>query len=392
MSVFKRKGQAVYSYDFVVSGRRYTGSTGSENRREAEKIADAARKKARAEIAADEAAGSGPLTLKGAAGRYWSEVGQYHANSDTTLRNLARLQDFFGDDRRLDSITDDDIAKLVAWRRAQTVKGRRTIADPSDPRRRVPAPMISAATVNRSTIEPLQKIFNRARLVWKRQFPSEPTWRLHLLAEPRERVREMSPAEEGSLEQAIRADYLPLALFARASGLRLAECLLRKEQVDLIGGVIRTIGKGGKPIAQPITSEMRTLLMTEMANPTDFVFTYAAARAKRAKTKGDKSHAKGERLPITMSGLKTMWRRSRRRRKGPSLPADLRFHDLRHDFATKLLRETKNLKLVQKALHHSKVETTTRYAHVLDEEVAAGMEAVAKSRKKSRRGKGGLAK
>ena len=63
--------------------------------------------------------------------------------------------------------------------------------------------------------------------------------------------------------------------------------------------------------------------------------------------------------------------------------ADFRFHDLRHDFATKLLRETGNLKLVQKALNHASIKTTTRYAHVLDEEVADGMEAVAKSRTRS---------
>jgi site-specific recombinase XerD len=65
--------------------------------------------------------------------------------------------------------------------------------------------------------------------------------------------------------------------------------------------------------------------------------------------------------------------------------SDFRFHDYRHDFATKLLRETHNLKLVQKALNHADIKTTTKYAHVLDDEVAAGMDAVQKSRKKSRK-------
>ena len=61
-----------------------------------------------------------------------------------------------------------------------------------------------------------------------------------------------------------------------------------------------------------------------------------------------------------------------------------RFHDFRHNFGTKLLRETGNLKLVQRALNHADIATTTRYAHVLDAEVAEAMEAVTKSRKKSR--------
>ena len=58
-----------------------------------------------------------------------------------------------------------------------------------------------------------------------------------------------------------------------------------------------------------------------------------------------------------------------------------RFHDFRHDHATKLLRESRNLKLVQKALNHRNIKTTLRYAHVLDEEIAEAMERVAKSRK-----------
>ncbi len=59
----------------------------------------------------------------------------------------------------------------------------------------------------------------------------------------------------------------------------------------------------------------------------------------------------------------------------------MRFHDLRHDFGTKLLRETGNLKLVQKAMNHATITTTTRYAHVLDDEVADAMERVSKLRK-----------
>ena len=44
---------------------------------------------------------------------------------------------------------------------------------------------------------------------------------------------------------------------------------------------------------------------------------------------------------------------------------------------TKLLRETGNLKLVQRALNHADLKTTTRYAHVLDDEVAEALERVA---------------
>ena len=49
---------------------------------------------------------------------------------------------------------------------------------------------------------------------------------------------------------------------------------------------------------------------------------------------------------MTLAGVKTRWRRMR----ADAGIADFRFHDFRHDFATKLLRDTGNLKLVQKAL------------------------------------------
>ena len=52
---------------------------------------------------------------------------------------------------------------------------------------------------------------------------------------------------------------------------------------------------------------------------------------------------------------------------------------------TKLLRDTGNLKLVQRALNHSDIKTTTRYAHVLNEEVADALEQVQKSRSAPRR-------
>jgi site-specific recombinase XerD len=53
---------------------------------------------------------------------------------------------------------------------------------------------------------------------------------------------------------------------------------------------------------------------------------------------------------------------------------DFRIHDLRHDFASKLLRKTRNLALVKSAMGHSDIKSTLRYAHVLGDEIAQGME------------------
>jgi integrase/recombinase XerD len=44
-------------------------------------------------------------------------------------------------------------------------------------------------------------------------------------------------------------------------------------------------------------------------------------------------------------------------------------HTLRHTFATDLYRETKNIRLVQKALGHADLSTTMIYTHIVDEEL-----------------------
>lgn len=55
---------------------------------------------------------------------------------------------------------------------------------------------------------------------------------------------------------------------------------------------------------------------------------------------------------------------------------DLHVHDLRHDFATLMLRKTKNLVDVQHAMGHKDSRMTMRYAHLLPDDLREAFSAI----------------
>jgi integrase len=57
------------------------------------------------------------------------------------------------------------------------------------------------------------------------------------------------------------------------------------------------------------------------------------------------------------------------------LPA-VRIHDLRHTFASLLVSGGMTLPMIGKLLGHTQVQTTQRYAHLLDDPLRAGLEQV----------------
>jgi hypothetical protein len=366
MSVYKPKGREEYVYDFWHKGRRFYGPAGRE-RREALKIEAKAREDAKK--AATDKKPDGPLSLRLAVGRYWTEWGEHQKNAKDLWRDFRRLVKYLGPDKLLSDITDDDVAKLVAWRRGHRVERR--YKNPNDRRART-APLIKPAQVNRTTVEMLRRLFVRARKKWKIRYDSEPNWAEHFLEEPEERVRELREEEDVALAQNFDPDYEAVRRFSLASGLRRNESLLRWPQVNLKSGRIATTGKGGRAIFLPISSEMREILLSRIGHHPEIVFTYVCKRSSASPMR-----VLGARYPITAEGLKTHWRR----RRAAAGVKDFRWHDNRHTFATGLLRETGNLKLVQRGLNHRDITTTAKYAHVTDDDLLSGMEAVSRKRR-----------
>lgn len=168
MSVYKPKNSPYYQYDFQINGNRFHGSTGKKNERDARLVEKEKKTKAKVAVKAAEAASGGLLTMDAAAARYWKEVGEYHANADTTWTDLSRLVDYFTPTKLLSDINDRDVAALIQWRRSQRLRGK-TRDSKGDL-----VPFISPATVNRSATLVLKKLFTRAKRTWRYSFPLEP--------------------------------------------------------------------------------------------------------------------------------------------------------------------------------------------------------------------------
>ncbi len=197
------------------------------------------------------------------------------------------------------------------------------------------------------------------------------------LREESERVREASPDEEARLLDVLRErnpDLGDLVEFAMLSGARKnALVTLTWSKVCLKEGTAEVFTKGGVWHKFPLTQRMREILANRpKAGP--FVFTYVCERPSPARDDTPR-RLKGERYPFSKQGWDRKWRRALQE----AGVENFRFHDLRHTAGTRITRAS-NLKVAQKLLGHTRIETTARYAHVTDDDLLSAMENVEQSR------------
>jgi hypothetical protein len=235
MSVYERSGSPFWQYEFEVAGVRFRGSTRAADKRQATTIERQKRDEAREEMRRVTESGAGPMTLNAAFERYWIE---HVANALDLDHDLARLLDYLGRDTLLTDITDDDVAKMVAW--------RRTHYRWDNPKHG----LITPSQVNRSSTEVLRRVLTRAKNLWRINLPNSPQWGRHLLGEPEERVRELREDENSALSVEIDPEYELVRRFSLCSGLRQVENLLEWSQVDLNMRRITRKGKGGTNAGQ----------------------------------------------------------------------------------------------------------------------------------------------
>lgn len=338
---FRPKGSRFWHYDFQIRGRRFHGSCGTENFEEAKAVEAQARVEAKS---AATTAPAGVFTLSEAIGTYYADVASHQPSARTTLSQGKALLSVIDPKTRLSDLTMAMIQRHVSTRRAT----------------------VSNGTVNRE----MQTLGRALRHMARIHGATVPDLDLRSVetAEPEERVRELTQDEQDRLFAALRPDLHPLVTFALMTGARVSAITnLKWSDVDLHSGVIILREKGARLHRFPINAEMRAFLSglpkADTLPHKAYVLTYLNQR-----TQPPQRH----RLMST-GGIMEVF-------KAALVAAeieDFRFHDLRHTFATRLLRQTGNLKLVSRLLGHTQIETTMRYAHVLDGDLRQALDGYA---------------
>lgn len=390
MHLFKNPKSQFWQAQIWIDGEPHKKSTRRTNKEDARKAAKQIEADLRAQIAAEAAIGTGTsLALGDLFVAYFDAVGIGHVGSDDTFRvlNLIHEHPSFARAKLITQVTHADVVALRDWRRSHTIK---TTGRP-----------ISAYTVN-DTIEQLKKVFNWFKRINRRVvFETEPNWsdKTLKLTEPRAHVRQLSATEDNLIDD-LRTDYLPLVYFSLICGQRKTNCFtLTWSQVKWDASLIEMMGKGAgggtKRITVKINPEIRALLWPlwqgrqencGVPQAAERVFTFVAERTLDKVIKGRRHmFVAGKRYPITKDGLRRTWN-TWRDRHGLRHGADrLRWHDLRHDFASKFLAHTNNgtsgMKQLQELLHHERLATTMDlYAHLQPGQADASAAAVAHAR------------
>lgn len=144
-----------------------------------------------------------------------------------------------------------------------------------------------------------------------------------------------------------------LRLMADA-GFRVSEAIsLKVDHVNLdTGRLFVRSGKGGKDRVLWLSDDdLKLLEQWQKDRPTGSPFLFPTL--------------KGDRHVYDVYMRQVVKRLARK----AGLTKNIHPHSLRHTFATDLYRETKNLRLVQKALGHSDISTTMIYTHLVDDEL-----------------------
>ncbi len=337
MGLYKRKDSQFYWMSFRVDGRRITESSKTRNK----KLAEMIYAKKLTEITEGKWFGKVNIpnvTMEEIFDRYLKEISP-NLSPTTDERNgqmVKNLRAFF-----VNAFIKDVTPSVVSRYKARRLEKR-----------------YSKETILRE-LGLLRRIFNIAIEEWElcRENQNPVPKVLRTLGKvDSKRVRYLAPGELERLMVASPSWLRPIITIARHTGLRRGNIMeLTWPQVDLVRRIVtipRT--KNGLPIGIPLT-QLATKTLAELRKVrylhSSFVFC-------------DDNGA-----PHTPGRATTAFRRACRTAE----IENLRFHDLRHDFASNLVQAGVDIHVVKELLGHSDLRMTLRYCHLAPENLRSAV-------------------
>lgn len=335
MSLFKRKDSPNWWIEVTApDGKRIQQSTGTADRVKAQELHD----RLKVDFWEQKRLGVKPRrTWQEAVLRYLSEKSQ-KSTLDADKSHLRWLDPHMRD-VHLDEVSRDLIAQITAARQESYEIPRRK----GPPRRIAPKP----TTVNR-TLEILRAILRKARDDWEwiSVCPNIP-----MLKEPVKRVRWITRDQAETLLNLLPDHQQPMMRFALETGLRRTNVThLEWSQLDLerrLAWIHPDQAKAEKAIGVPLSDEAVLILRGQFGKHESWVFPYHGKAVTQTSTKA--------------------WRDAVKR---AGIPADFRWHDLRHTWASWHAQDGTPLHVLQELGGWASAEMVQRYAHLSTEHLA----------------------
>jgi integrase len=287
------------------------------------------------------------MTLAAAFDRYYREAGAGTAWGEGGMKHILRvITETLGPRLNLSALDDAMVNNLV-----QAVRGRRE--EPASP-----------ATLNRY-LAALSSVCKRARELWNVEVGG---WSmgLHIQREATGREVFLEVDQAKRLLDAAVGHLRPVLLLALMTGMRRGNVLgLAWSEVSMDQARATVVQKGDRRLVVALPPEAVALLASIQPDPADRVgpvFTFGHPRIPCRCSTCLAPSKRGR--PVT--SVRRAFATAAAGAGVRDMPnGRLRFHDLRHTFASFMLAQGGDLKLVQEALGHAQITTTARYAHLL---------------------------
>lgn len=324
MPVYRREGSPYWWYSFTIDGCRFRGSTGETAKRAAAEV-----ERDQYALAEKSLMPKRDWTVQAVLSSYWNEHAKATRSSYDIEGHLAHLQRVLGKDKRVSKLTSGDLMDYRAKRRGERLRGR----------------MPAENSINRefAYLHAACRHCERFHAMtmpdvdWKALKAKEPAWRTRFLAR-----KDEAPAFLAALPVHCRE----IVICAIVTGLRRSNVMgLDWSQISLSERAITLTTKGGKRQTVTIPPALMAILST---------------RPKRVGRVFDA----------------TNFRRHWVRALNAAGIEDFRFHDLRHTFGSWARKAGIDLPTLKKAMNHSNITMTARYANVEPDEVVTTFDKV----------------